>query len=46
MMILEEYFARIDETYMYIKFWWGNLRERNELERPTLRRENNIKMDL
>jgi hypothetical protein len=27
-------------------FWWGNLRERDHLEDPRLRWEDNIKMDL
>jgi hypothetical protein len=28
------------------RFWWGNLREKGALERPGLRWEDNIKMDL
>jgi hypothetical protein len=31
---------------VYIGFWWGNQREKDPLERPRLRREDNIKMDL
>jgi hypothetical protein len=27
-------------------FWWGNLRERDHLEDPGVRWEDNIKMDL
>ena len=31
---------------MYRGFWWENLRERNHLENPGVRWEDNIKMDL
>ena len=31
---------------VYIGFWWGNLRERDQLGRPRRRWEDNIKMDL
>ena len=31
---------------MYTGFWWGNLRERDPLGRPTPRWEDNMKMDL
>jgi hypothetical protein len=31
---------------MHTLFWWGNLREREHLEKPRRRWENNIKMDL
>jgi hypothetical protein len=27
-------------------FWWGNLRERDHLENPGVRQEDNIKMDI
>jgi hypothetical protein len=36
MMRWEGYLARIGETDVYIEFWWGNLRERNNLEDPNL----------
>jgi len=32
----EGYLARIGETDVYIEFWWGNLRERNNLKDPHL----------
>jgi hypothetical protein len=31
---------------VYIGVWWGNLREREPLGRPSRRWEDNIKMDL
>jgi hypothetical protein len=31
---------------VYTGFWWGNLRERDHLEDPVIRLEDNIKMDL
>jgi len=31
---------------VYRGFWWENLRERNHLENPGVRWEDNIKMDL
>jgi hypothetical protein len=31
---------------VYTGFWWENLRERNHLENPGVRWEDNIKMDL
>ena len=31
---------------VYTGFWWRNLRERDNLGRPTRRWEDNIKMDL
>ena len=31
---------------MYTGFWWGNLKEREHLEDPSVRWEDNIKMDL
>ena len=31
---------------MFTGFWWGNLRERDHLEDPRCRWEDNIKMDL
>jgi hypothetical protein len=31
---------------MYTGFWWGNLRERDHLENPGVRWQDNIKMDL
>jgi len=31
---------------VYTRFWWGNLRERDHLEDPRHRCEDNIKMDL
>ena len=30
----------------YTGFWWGNLKERDHLEDPGVRWEDNIKMDL
>ena len=31
---------------MYTGFWWGNLRERDHLGKPSRRWEDNIKVDL
>ena len=31
---------------MCTRFWWGNLRERDHLERPRRRWEDNIKLDI
>ena len=31
---------------MYTGFWWGNLRERDQLEGPGVDGRDNIKMDL
>jgi hypothetical protein len=38
--------AHTGEGKVYTGFWWGNLRERDHLEDPRLRWEDNIKMDL
>jgi hypothetical protein len=31
---------------VYTGFWWGNLRERDHLENPGVRWEDNIKKDI